>query len=707
MIAVPKISRRRFLALSAGTGAGLLVSMHLPSNALGAEPAGSFEPNAWLRIDPSGKVTLYVAKAEMGQGVFTSMPMLVAEELEADWTAIRVVQADAEPKFGPMMTGGSSSVRRSFEPLRTAGAAAREMLVAVAAQRWGVEAASCRAENGTVVHAATGRKLGYGALARAAAKLPVPKNPPLKDPKDWKLVGKRVKRLDTPDKTHGRATFGIDVRVPRMRVAVVARPPVMGGKVLRFDPSRAVAVPGVQKVVEVPSGVAVVAISTWAAMKGREALAIDFDPGPNGGLAQADIARLLAEAAVEPKPARSEGDLEKALASATKRLDATYEVPLLAHATMEPMNCTAHAREGGVEIWAPTQAPSWAIAPVAKALGIEEGKVVIHTTFLGGGFGRRALPDFVVEAALVSKAVGGPVQVVWTREDDMRHDHYRPPGRNELRAGLDASGQLVAWHHRVRTPSVAKQILGKSDAFGRGTPDVVESAKDVPYAAGAIRVDCAIPELGVPLGFWRSVYASQNAFPEECFVDELAAAAGKDPLAFRLAHLPPENRLRGALRLAADRAGWGTPVPSGRGRGVACHTSFGSHVAEIVEVSLRDGRPRVHRVVCAVDCGTVVNPDTVEAQIESAVVYGLSAALRGEITVAKGAVVQGNFDDYEPLRMSEMPAVEVHIVPSTEPLGGIGEPGTPPIAPAVANALFALTGERIRRLPIGTVGRRG
>jgi isoquinoline 1-oxidoreductase beta subunit len=677
--------------------------MALPSRAeaaVGPVDGAAFEPNAWLRVDGTGTVTIFLAKAEMGQGVFTSMPMLVAEELEADWKSIKVVQSDASPRFGAMVTGGSSSVRRSWKSLREAGAAARVMLVAAAAQRWKIEPASCRAERGEVLHPPTGRRLGYGALAAEAARQPVPKEVVLKAPEAWTLVGKRVARLDTPDKTSGKAIFGLDVRLKGLRHAVVARPPVMGGTVESFDARAALAVPGVEQVVQVPSGVAVVARSTWAAIRGREQLAVTFDAGANGVVDQAELQRRLAQAPLGEKPARSEGHLEVGQAQAARRLSAVYELPLLAHATMEPMNATAHVRPGQVELWAPTQAPAWTIPPVAAALGIPEEKVTLHITLLGGGFGRRAMPDFVVEAAQVSKAAGGPVQVTWTREDDMRHDHYRPCARNELEAGLDAAGKLVAWHHLVRTPSAGKAIFGAAMRAGRERPDVVEGAADVPYQAGAVLIEYAMPDVGVPLGFWRSVYSSQNAFAEECFVDELAGAAGKDPLAFRLAHLPPGHRLRGVLTLAAARAGWGGPLPPGRGRGIACHSSFGSHVAEVAEVSLEKGRVRVHRVICAVDCGQVVNPDTVEAQVEGAVVYGLSAALRGEITLKGGAVVEGNFDDYEPLRMDEMPAVEVHLVPSREDPGGIGEPGLPPIAPAVANALHAITGQRVRRLPI-------
>lgn len=698
MSAVVKIGRRRFLGIAAGTGAGLWLGVYLPERADAAEPA-AFEPNAWLRIDPTGAVAVFLARSEMGQGSYTGMAVLVAEELEADWKKVRVVQADADVRFGSMSTGGSSSVRRSWEPLRQAGAAAREMLVSAAAKRWGVDRRECRAEQGAVIHAASKRRLGYGQLARAAAKEDVPKDPPLKDARDWKLIGHKVPRLDGPDKTTGRACFGIDVRVPGQRFAVVARPPVLGGKVTRFDAARAKAVPGVRAVVEVPSGVAVVADSSWSAIQGREALGATFEAGPNGALDMALVAKLLGEA--KPEPVRSEGDVEKALASAARRLEATYELPFLAHATMEPMNCTAHVRGGAAELWVPTQAPTWARGAVAKALGLPEEKVTLHVTFLGGGFGRRSLPDFPVEAAQVSRAVGGPVQVLWTREDDIRHDHYRPAGVNELRAGLSAEGKLAAWHHRVRTFSIGQQLFGTARRGDR--PDVVEGAATTAYTAGALQVDAAIPEIALPLGWWRSVYSSQNAFAEECFVDEVALAAGKDPLAFRLEHLPPTNRLRGALELAALEAGWGTAPPAGRARGIACHSSFGSHVAQVAEVSVEKGRLRVHRVVAAVDCGIALNPDSVEHQIEGAIVYGLSAALRGEITVAKGAVVQGNFDDYEPLRMNEMPAVEVHLVPSREPPGGIGEPGLPPIAPAVGNALFALTGKRVRRLPFGRV----
>ena len=698
-----RIGRRQFLQGGALAGAGLFVAFHLPSTARAATARGPLEPNAWLRVDPDGQVTITVARSEMGQGSFTSMAVLVAEELEADWKAVKVVQADALPKYGRMGTGGSRSVREGWLPLRKAGAAARQMLVAAAAAEWKVEPATCRAEGGAVLHPASGRRLGYGALASAAGRLEVPTDPPLKAPEDFKLIGKKVARLDVPGKTTGKAVFGCDVRLPGQRFAAVARPPVLGGKVAAFDRKKALSVPGVEAVVEVPTGVAVVARSTWAALRGREALGATFSGGPNGALDQAAVLKALREAPVADKPSRSEGDLAAAMAGSVSRLEAVYELPLLAHATMEPMNCTAHVRGRTVEIWAPTQGQSMAVAALQKELGFAPEQITLHTTLLGGGFGRRSMTDFVLEAVSVSRAAGGgPVQVFWTREDDMRHDYYRPPGRNELSAGLDAGRQLTGWRHLVRSPSIAKQLFGSAER--NGTPDMVEGAIAFPYRAAAVRIEHALPELALHLGWWRSVYASQNAFPEECFLDELAASAGVDPLQFRLDHLPPGHRLRGALELAAARAGWGTPPPAGRARGIACHASFGSFVAEVAEVSLERGRARVHRVVCGVDCGALVNPDSVAAQVEGGVVYGLSAALRGEITLKDGAVLQGNFHDYEPLRFGEMPSVEVHLVPSREAPGGIGEPGLPPLAPAVGNALFALTGKRLRRLPFEKIG---
>jgi isoquinoline 1-oxidoreductase beta subunit len=707
-----RMSRRDFLEATTAAGAGLMIGFHLPASgrSRSAGAAAPFAPNAWVRIGPDDRVQLLVDRSEMGQGVATALPMLLAEELEADWTKIEIAFAPAAPEyanplFGIQGTGGSTSVRAAWTPLRKAGAAAREMLIAAAALTWGVPASECRAERGAVRHPSSGRHLSYGKLATRAAALPVPKDPPLKDPKDWKILGTRVPRLDTPAKVDGSAQFGIDVKVPGMFVAVVARCPVPGGKLATFDAAAARAVPGVRHVVPISSGVAVVADGYWPAKKGRDGLRLTWDEGPTAAVSSAAIAQLFAERSEQPGAvARHDGgDPDAALAAAVQRRDAVYELPFLAHATMEPMNCTAHVRGDGVDIWVPTQFQTGAQQLGAKIGGVPPERVRVHTTYLGGGFGRRFELDFVQEALETSKAVGAPVKVIWSREDDVQHDVYRPACRHRLRAGLDASGRPAVWTHRIVAPSILARVFPNRVKDGLD-PEAVEGAAEMPYAVPAVHVDYVLADTGIPVGFWRSVNNSFNAFAVESFVDELAHAAGRDPYEYRRALLANQPRHRGVLELAAERAGWGAPLPAGRARGIAVWKSFESYVAQVAEVSLdADGTPRVHRVVCAVDCGPVVNPDTVAAQMESGIVYGLTAALWGEITIARGRAVQSNFHDYRMLRLAEMPRVEVHIVASSDAQGGVGEPGTPPIAPAVANALFALTGKRIRRLPIGTL----
>ena len=705
-----QVTRRAFLETAGAAGAGLVISFYLPSGLRFRSPtAGPFAPNAWLRIGEDESVLVIVDRSEMGQGVTTALPMLLAEELEADWSRIRIEFAPADkaytnPMFGMQGTGGSTSVRAAYTPLRKAGAAARELLVAAAAQTWGVEKAECRAERGAVVHARSKRRLTYGKLVTKAATLGAPPDVPLKDPKDWKILGTRVRRLDTPPKVDGSAQFGIDVKVPGMLVAVVARSPVFGGKVTSFDAAKAKAVPGVRQVVQISSGVAVVADGYWPAKKGRDALAVTWDEGPTASVSSATIAQLFGQRAEQAGAvARHGGDPDGTLGSAPAKVDAVYDLPFLAHATMEPMNCTAHVRADGVDIWAPTQFQTGAQGFGAKIGGVTPDKVKVHTTYLGGGFGRRFELDFIQEALETSKAVGAPVKVIWSREDDIRNAQYRPANHHRMRAGLDANGQPVAWTHRIVAPSIMARVF--PDTVKNGLDEeAVEGGVGMPYAIPNVHVDYLLTDTGIPVGFWRSVNNSYNAFAVESFIDELAHAAKKDPYEYRRDLLGKAPRYLGALNLAASKAGWGTAPPAGRARGIAVYKSFESYVAEVAEVSVAsDGAVKVHRVVCAVDCGPVVNPSIVEAQMESAIVYGLTAALYGEIAIEGGRVKQSNFHDYQMLRLAEMPKVEVYIVPSTDAQGGVGEPGTPPIAPAVANAIFAATGKRIRKLPIGKV----
>jgi isoquinoline 1-oxidoreductase beta subunit len=703
------VHRRDFLKKGAAGGTALVIGFYLPGKfeALAAPPVEPKALNAWVRIASDDSVTIFIDKSEMGQGVVTSLAMLLAEELDFDWKKVKTEFAPAAPPyfnplFGLQGTGGSTSIRASWGPLTKAGAAAREMLVAAAAQQWYVEPSACHVENGAVVHSATNKRLGYGALVEQAAKLAVPASPVLKDPKNYHYVGKPMKRLDTPSKANGKAGFGIDVRLPKIEHAVVERCPVPGGKVKSFDDSKAKAVRGVKQVLQISSGVAVVADNTWSAMEGRRALQISWEEGSNAANSSAAIRQLYLAAAEKPGAiARKDGDADAALAAAAKKVEASYEVPFLAHATMEPMNCAADVRPDGCDIYAPTQFQTFVQMTGAKITGLKQEQVRVHTTFLGGGFGRRAEQDFVAEAVEISQATGMPVQVTWSREDDMRHDFYRPAVYSKLVAGLDADGWPVAWKSRIVGPSIMSRFFPGSVKNGVDETSV-EGQANSKYAIPNFLVEYALTETGVPVGFWRSVGNSQNGYITECFIEELARAGGKDSFEFRRKLLANAPRHLGVLELAAEKAEWGKPLPAGRTRGIAVVESFGSFVAEVAEVSInrKSGDVRVDRVVCAVDCGRYVNPDTIAAQMEGAIVFGLTAALKGQITIEKGRVQQSNFHDYEMLRLKEMPRVEVHIVPSNEAPGGAGEPGTPPIAPAVCNAIFAATGRPIRRLPI-------
>ncbi len=706
------LDRRRFLKTSAGLVIGFTVAPRMGLSALQTPAAKPLpDPNAFLRIGSDESVTVLLAHSEMGQGIWTTLPMLVAEELGCDWSKVRVEHAPAAPAYahtvmGIQMTGGSTSTWSEFDRYRQAGAMAREMLIRAAADQWKVDPASCRAENGAVVHGAD--RLSFGKLAAAAQKLPPPQKVQLKDPKDWKILGKPTRRLDSPEKVTGRAQFGMDVRLPGMLTAVVARSPVFGGKVKSFRPEKAKAVPGVRTVVQVPSGVAVVAEHFWAAKLGRDALEIDWDLGPG---AQLDTDRMREEframAGTPGARVASVGDIEVGARSAARTVEAEYQLPYLAHATMEPMNCTVRLASGGCEIWTGTQFQTMDQKNAAEIAGLKPEQVVIHTMFLGGGFGRRATAgsDFVSEAVHVAKAAGGgaPIKVVWTREDDMRGGYYRPMWVHRLRVGLSGDGSPVAWRQTIvgqsilaGTPFEAMLVKGGVDNTS------VEGASDSPYVKATPNhlVDLHSPRTVIPVLWWRSVGHTHTAFVMETFVDELARAAGQDPLAYRRKLLKDHPRHLGALNLAAEKAGWGQPLPEGRFRGLAVHESFGSFVAEVAEVSVADGRVRVHRVVCAVDCGICANPAGVEAQLQGGVAFGLTAALYGELTLKAGRVQQSNFHDYPLLRLREMPKVEVHIVRSSEKSGGIGEVGVPPIAPAVANAVFAATGKRLHRLPL-------
>jgi len=665
--------------------------------------------NAFVEIGADETVTILVNKSEMGQGVYTSLPMLVAEELECEWSKIRVESAPVEAvynhtAFGIQMTGGSTSVSSEWERLRKLGAAAREMLIGAAAAIWEVDNSSCRAENGKVIHR-SGKTFTYGELAAKAAALPPPQEVPLKDASAFKIIGKPMLRLDTPEKVNGRAVFGLDAKIEGMLTAVVARSPVFGGKVKSFSASKAKAVPGVKEVVQVESGVAVLGADFWSANLGRRALEVVWDEGPHAGLSTAGMREDYARLARTPGAlARKEGDGEATLAKAAQKIEAEYEVPYLAHAMMEPLNCLVDLRDHSCEIWTGTQFQTVDQAAAARVAGLKPEEVKIHTLFLGGGFGRRANPhaDFVTEAVQVAKAAKKPVKVVWTREDDIKGGYYRPMWYDRIRAGLDEKKNLIAWQHTV----VGQSIL-KGSPFEKGLAhdgiDItsVEGAEDLPYEIPSILVDLHSPVLKVPVQWWRSVGHSHTGFVVESFMDEVAHAAGKDPFEFRRDLLAKHLRHKGVLELAAQKAGWGKPLPPDRARGIAIHESFGSFVAQVAEVSVNPaGKVRVHRVVCAIDCGRFVNPDMIAAQMEGGIVYGLSAALYGAITFKNGRVEQRNFNDYPVLRINEMPMVEVHIMQSQEEPGGVGEPGVPPIAAAVANAVFALTGKRIRRLPI-------
>lgn len=726
------ISRRTLLKTGAISGASLLIGFHFPfAFAQDSQQAPAPNPfNAWIRIDADNTVTLTAPLAELGEGLATALPMILAEELELDWSKIRIARAPFHPEwYGDQSVGGSGGVAGSWMPLRQAGAAAREMLIAAAAKTWVVAPDSCFSRDGAVYHGPRTKSLTYGELVETASKLAIPNlnSVKLKNPADFRIVGTSLPRVDVQEKIDGTGKFGLDVRVPGMLYAVIARCPTFAGKLAKFDDTKAKAVPGVRHIFAVPSfppvhnqeGVAVVADSTWAAMQGRKALEIQWGPGPAEKESSASFREQFVALAAKPgKPVRNDGDADAALSRAGKTIDAVYELPFLAHATMEPMNCTVHVRPDGADVWAPTQGPSWARDTVAFLGRLKPESVAVHPMLAGGGFGRRYHADFVAEAAFASHRVSAPVQVVWTREDDIQHDFYRPAHYQALSAALGQNGNIAAWRHRI----VSTSIRAYWDPPDRAKPEgqEVSGATEMPYSAANVRVEYANPPSHVPVMWWRSVEDSVNGFTVESFIDELAAAAKADPLAYRLRLLDPPRkiknipwpdndlldteRLKAVLKLAAEKSDWGKALPAGSGRGVAALFSFNTYVAQVAEVTVaKNGAVKVNRIVCAVDCGRAINPAGVKAQMESGIIFGLSAALMGEITIENGATKESNFDGYPIVRMRESPVIEVHIVQSEEKPTGCGEPGVPPAAPAVTNAIFAATGKRIRRLPIRSV----
>jgi isoquinoline 1-oxidoreductase beta subunit len=705
------LARREFLKNAAAISGGLVLAIHLPGCSRprsAADVGGTLNANAWLRIAPDNTITFFCDRSEMGQGVYTALPMLIAEELGVAMNRIRVEFAPADAAYtnallGSQVTGGSTSIRDAWEKLRKAAAQARTMLVSAAAEKWGVPANTCHvAEDGTIV-SPHGKRVTFGAIAGDAARRPVPENVVLKDAKDFRIIGKPTRRLDTPAKVDGSAQFGIDVRLPDMLYAALAQPPTLGGKLVRFDDSAAKTMPGFKAAVKTSSGVAVVADSWWRARKARDALKIEWAPGPAASLDDAAILRGLRSASRrEGKVARQEGDVAAALKAARKVVTREYQLPMLAHATLEPQNCTADVREGRCDIYVPTQLQLIAQAAAAQAAGLDPSQVNVHTTFLGGGFGRRLEVDFIPAAVEASKAVGKPVKLLWTREDDTTHDTYRPPAFDTVTAGFDADGRLTAFKLHLVGPSVTARLF-PSVVENAIDPFAIEAAANYPYDVPNILVDYVQHEIGLDVGYVRSVSHALNCFVVESFMDEVAHEMKRDPVELRMGLLDKQPRYLRVLNRATQEARYGS-APKGRTHGVAVMEGYGTYMAQVVEISLEGGKVKVHRIVCAVDCGQPVNPDTITAQVESSIVFGLTATLWGDINVRNGRVRQQNFDTYRLLRMREMPRVDTYIVDSREPPGGIGEPATALVAPALCNAIYTATGRRLRSLPLARHG---
>jgi len=713
------MTRRTFLKGSlAASGLTIAVSVTpFGYTLLNAAEKKDFNPNVWLHITSDNKVTIYIGNSEMGQGVLTAQSMIIADELEADWKQVQIRQGEAKDAFkssllGAQITVGSGSMRGFYEPLRKAGAAGKAMLVKAAAETWKVPESECKAVLGTVKHEKSKRSLTYGQLCEKASKLELPQNPPLKKEDEFRYMGKPMPRVDVPEKVRGKAVYGLDVNVKGMLYAVIARPPAYGAKPVSFDQKAAEQLKGVVKVLQIPMGIAVCATSTEAALKGKDALKVQWDKGTLPDMDNAYIEKLMmADLDKQGAKVHEVGDAKKAISEAAKKVEATYYVPCVAHATMEPMNCTAWVQNDRCDVWVPNQNQTACQGMAAGITKLPPDKIHIHTTFLGCGLGRRAFTDFVPEAVMISKALEKPVKVMWTREDDIKHDKFRAPMTHRIQGGLDAQGRLIGWSHKTSAISIMKPVNPNAIKDGVDyyclwglwdAPDSPHWNNRIQYEIPNLYIEFLMADLPIPCWPWRAVQNGPNAFPIECFIDELAHAAGKDPLEFRLQSLKNNKRATRVLETVADKAGWGKPIPKGQGRGIAQHACFGSWVAQVVDLSVdeKTGKIKVHKVVVAVDCGPVINPGPLVEQIEGSVIIALSTALKEEVKFAKGGVATSNFDDYPIIRMSEVPEIEVHMVKSTDKIGGIGEPGVPPLAPAVANAFFNATGVRIRRIPL-------
>ena len=701
------MDRRDFIKVASTAGSGLVLGFYLPyTNKLYGKPsvATLFEPNAWIKVQSDNIVQIMVGKSEMGQGVLTSLPMIIAEEMDLDWSKVVVEKAPANrKKYGWQMTGGSNSVSGGYNKLRQAGATAREMLVMAASEEWSVPISECNTNNGNVIHERTGRKLSYGDLAEKASQLKVPKKPTLKNKSDFSIIGQNMKRTDTLSKINGTAQFAMDVQLDGMVYATIVHSPVFGRKLKSFNKASVSDISGVINIFAIESGLAIVAKNTWAALKTGKQIEIKWDEGEAAGLDDETIRKQLLDASKEKgSVVRKEGNVKKALQSSDKIIEAIYESPLQAHATMEPMNCTAYVQKDKCQVWAGTQDPNGARKIASKITGLSKKQVEVNVTFLGGGFGRRAFNDFVTEAVEISNEIKKPVKMIWTREEDMQHDFYRPPSLHMMKGAFDQNDNLTTWKHSIVAPSILFTQLIKIPFPFKEKIDFItlEGAKHLPYKIPNMQVDFQMIKTPIPLGWWRSVYNSQNAFANECFMDELAEKAGKDSVQFRLGLLPKSSRDAGVIKLVAEKSGWNDFRNDPTYQGISCHKSFGTWVAQVARVSVENNKVKVHEVFCAVDCGTVINPAIVKAQISSGIIYGLSATLKSKITIKNGRVNQNNFDDFEVIRMNEAPKIHVYMVDNDKSPKGVGEPGVPPIAPAVVNAVYAATGKRIRTLPI-------